>query len=76
MPKIAPVSWKKLVKFLKKNGFKQERTKGSHIVLVKPGLARPLVVPKYKSLGLTIVKNNLKTSGLSEAEFAKFLGRE
>ena len=74
MPKLHPVSYKKFVKVLEAEGFMHVRTEGDHMVFTKPGLARPVVVPKYAAVPVFIIKNNLRTAGISRERYLKLLG--
>ena len=73
MARLTPVSWKKLKCVFEKAGFTAEREEGSHISMIKPGVLRPVIIPKYDSVGLDIIKNNMRTAGLSRADYLKFL---
>jgi hypothetical protein len=44
------------------------------MVFSKPGLARPVVVPKYVAVPVFIIKNNLRTAGISRERYLKLLG--
>jgi predicted RNA binding protein YcfA (HicA-like mRNA interferase family) len=48
-----------------KAGFRLARQEGSHRSYVKPGVARPVVIPTYEEVGVAIIRNNVKTAGLS-----------
>lgn len=42
-----PMTQKEMVKLLKNHGFQEvEGGKGSHIKMKKPGLIRPIIIPK------------------------------
>ena len=64
-----PVSWRQMVSVFERLGFRIHRTKGDHIIMVKPGVHRPVVVPKYKAIGSDIILSNCRTAGISKAEF-------
>ena len=68
MTRMAPVHWKVLAK-----GFKFARQEGSHRSYVKPGISRPIVIPTYDEVPVAIIKNNLKTAGISREEFLALL---
>ena len=57
-------------------GFKFARQEGSHRSYTKPGLTRPIVIPTYDGIPLSIVKNNLKTAGISREEYFRLLEQE
>ena len=73
MPHIAPVHWKKLVKVFEKSGWVYARTKGDHLVYVKDGFIRPVVIPMYKQIPTFIIQNNLRTARISREEYFKLL---
>ena len=50
-------------------GFAFVRQEGSHRSYVKPGVARPVVIPAYKEVPVFIIRGNLKTAGLSRDEY-------
>jgi predicted RNA binding protein YcfA (HicA-like mRNA interferase family) len=74
MPKLSPVSYKQLVKVFEADGFTCVRIEGDHMVMTKPGVIRPLVIPKYASVPVFIVKNNLRTAGMSRERYFELLG--
>lgn len=73
MPKISPVSWKVLIKFFEQQGWVFDRMNGDHIVYVKPGYARPVVIPKTREVQTFIILNNLKTAKIQREEYLKLL---
>ena len=76
MPAIKPINHKKLVKVFEKFGWKYERTKGDHMVFIKKGFVRPVVIPKYKNVPVFIIKNNLRTAKISVEEYLKALKKK
>jgi predicted RNA binding protein YcfA (HicA-like mRNA interferase family) len=74
MPKLSPVSYKRLVKLFEANGFTCVRIEGDHMVMTKPGVIRPVVIPKYASVPVFIIKNNLRTSGMPREQYFELLG--
>jgi predicted RNA binding protein YcfA (HicA-like mRNA interferase family) len=54
-------------------GFRFVRQQGSHRSYVKPGIVRPIVIPTYDAIPVSIIRNNLKTAGLSRDEFFSLL---
>lgn len=75
MPKLSPVSYKKLAMVLEAEGFVRVRTEGDHMIFTKPGVVRPVVVPKYAAVPVFIIKNNLKTAGISRERYLAILGQ-
>jgi len=73
MSNLPTLGYKDLARIFEKLGYKHIRTKGDHLIYEKPGLHRPIVIPKYKDVPKFIVKNNIRTAGITEAEFLKML---
>lgn len=73
MPRIVPVSSKVLGKVFEKAGFKCVRTDGDHFVYTKPGVIRPVVIPGRKEVPVFIIKNNLRTAGISREQYFELL---
>jgi hypothetical protein len=42
---------------------------------VKAGIARPVVIPTYREVPVFIIRNNLKTAGISRDEYFHLLGQ-
>ena len=51
----------------------ESRTKGDHLVMTKPGMARPVIIKMDKQMGEDIVRSNMRTLGLSRHEFERLL---
>jgi len=73
MPRITPVKWRVLEKVFLSAGFQFVRQKGSHRSYVKQGVIRPVVIPAYKEVPVAIIRNNLKTAGISRNEYFELL---
>lgn len=73
MPRLTPLPWKKLVCVFEQLGYRKAGQKGSHIKLEKPGVARPLIIPRYDEVGLDVIHNLLRTAGISRDAFLKLL---
>ena len=73
MARLTPVHWKILEKVFLAAGFRFARQEGSHRSYVKPGVSRPLVVPTYDEVPVAIIRNNLKTAGISREEYLSLL---
>ncbi len=74
MPKLSPVSYKHLVRVFEADGFRCVREEGDHMIFTKPGIVRPVVIPKYAAVPIFIIKNNLRTSGMSRERYFELLG--
>ena len=75
MSRFAPADWRTLVRIFEADGFAQSRTTGSHVVLTKPGVARPVIIPKYSDVGLDIIRNNMRTAGMSRKRYLELAKR-
>lgn len=71
--KLTPVDWRTLLRVFEADGFSIEREKGSHLSLVKPGVLRPVIIPKYDEIGLDIIKNNMRTASMSRKRYFELL---
>ena len=60
-------------KYLFKIGCIFKRQKGDHRIYWKPGINRPLVVPRERVLPVFIILNNLRVLGISKEDFLRKL---
>jgi len=44
------------------------------MIYTKHGFLRPIVIPKYKNIPVFIIKNNLRSSGISRDRYFELLG--
>jgi predicted RNA binding protein YcfA (HicA-like mRNA interferase family) len=73
MPRLTPLRWQTLEGVFLAAGFQFARQVGSHRTYVKPGVARPIVIPAYDEVPISIIRSNLRTAGLSRDEFFELL---
>lgn len=73
MKKIAPIHYKKLVKVFELAGFIKVREKGDHMVFVKDGILRPIIIPKYNEIPIFIIKTNLNTAHIDRILYFELL---
>jgi len=76
MPKIKPVHWRRLEKVFLSVGFRFARQEGSHRSYTKPGVARPIVIPTYDEVPVSIIRNNLKTAVITREKYLIFLEKD
>jgi hypothetical protein len=43
------------------------------MVLTKPGVPRPVVIPRYAAVPVFIIRNNLRTAGMSRERYFELL---
>jgi len=75
MPGIDPIHWRKFEKFLFFVGCKFTREKGDHRIYWRDDLKRPVVIPRDSALPVFIIRNNLRTLGISIEEYIEILKR-
>jgi predicted RNA binding protein YcfA (HicA-like mRNA interferase family) len=75
VPKITPVSYKKLTKIFELQGFILSRQKGDHLIYTKPGILRPLVIPMYDEVPVFVIQNLLRTAKISRGKYFELLGK-
>lgn len=73
MPKIIPLPAGRLRKVFEKAGFKCVRVEGDHFVYTKQGVVRPVVIPDWDEIPVFIIKNNLRTAGMTREEYFSLL---
>lgn len=71
--RLTPVDWQTLVAVFEADGFVHERTTASHCALSKPGVIRPVIIPKYPDIGLDIIKSNMRTANMSRERYFELL---
>ena len=74
MTRLPVVSGRGAVKAFERDGWRRlRRRRGSHILLVKPGVPAVLTVPDHKELGRGTLRALIGEAGLTVAEFTKLL---
>jgi len=75
MPRIVPIHYRKLVRVLEMEGFTFVRERGDHMIFTKTGVLRPIVVPRYDTLPVFIIKNVLRTAQISRERYLELTNR-
>ena len=73
MPRITPVHWKTLVQVFELYGCEYRRKKGSHHILICPNAKRAVVIPEYSQIDVEIIRNNMRTAGMTREEYFELL---
>jgi predicted RNA binding protein YcfA (HicA-like mRNA interferase family) len=73
MPPLRPVDCRTLTRVFEQDGFTFNRQQGDHLIYTKAGVKRPLVIPTYKELPVFIIKNLLRTAGMSRERYFDLL---
>ncbi|MBU1487370.1 type II toxin-antitoxin system HicA family toxin [bacterium] len=76
MGRITPIPADRLCQVFEKAGFKCVRSEGDHFVYTKLGVLRPVVIPDWHEVPVFIIKNNLRTGGISRKRYFDLLGRK
>lgn len=71
MSSLKPVSWKNLVKRLKRMGFNGPYAGGKHLFLIKGELTLTLPNPHGKDIGIGLLSKILKQAGISKKAWDK-----
>ena len=70
-----PIPWQRLRCVFEQAGFVVVRQEGDHLVLTKVGTRRPVVIPQYRAVPEFIIRNNLRTAGLSRERYFDLLAK-
>jgi predicted RNA binding protein YcfA (HicA-like mRNA interferase family) len=73
MAALRPVPYSTLIAVFEKEGFVFNRQRGDHLIYTKAGVARPLVIPAYQEVPVFIIKNLLRSAGMSREEYLEVL---
>lgn len=77
MPKkLSPVSYKQPIRIFEAEGFRLVRERGDHMVFTKTGVIRPVVIPKYDTVPVFIIKNSLRSAGMSRERYFELLRKK
>ena len=71
--RLTPTDWKTLVRIFEADGFKYDRTHGSHMAFIKAGIPRPLIIPRYDEVPVFIISGLLRTAGMSRERFLELM---
>ena len=69
MPHLPVLSGAQVVRALERGGWRFDRQRGSHVVLVKPGHIASLSVPQHREVAPGTLRTLIRASGMSVEEF-------
>jgi hypothetical protein len=75
MPRIYPTDWLTQIKVFESYGCCYKRKKDSHHILIYPGAKRAVVIPEYEEVDVEIIKNNMRTVGMTREQYFELLRR-
>ena len=73
MPRITPSHWKVQIKVFETYGCRYKRKKSSHHILTHPDAKRAVVIPEYDEIDVEIIKNNMRTVGMTREKYFELL---
>ena len=73
MPKLPVISGAQAVKAFEKSGWKINRQRGSHAILLKEGSIASLSVPQHKDLAPGTLRSLLRAAGMTVEELIQNL---
>jgi predicted RNA binding protein YcfA (HicA-like mRNA interferase family) len=73
MASLPVVSGKQAVKAFVSAGWAEDRQKGSHVILVKPGHMASLSVPQHKELAPGTLRSLIRAAGMTVDQFNALL---
>ncbi|PIP88494.1 hypothetical protein COW80_00095 [Candidatus Beckwithbacteria bacterium CG22_combo_CG10-13_8_21_14_all_01_47_9] len=73
MPRLVPIKRKKFETFLKLIGCQLKRIKGDHLIFWRSGLKRPVIITADTDVPIFIIRNNLRTLGMSVKEYLNLI---
>lgn len=71
--KIKPTNWQTQVKIFEKYGCVFVRQKGDYLIFHHENAKRAVVIPKYDEIPVTVIRNNMKTVGMTREEYFSIL---
>jgi predicted RNA binding protein YcfA (HicA-like mRNA interferase family) len=69
LPKLPVVSGAEAIRKFEHLGWTSERTRGSHVIMSKPGSIVTLTIPLHKELGPGLLRTQLRKAGVSVEDF-------
>jgi predicted RNA binding protein YcfA (HicA-like mRNA interferase family) len=75
MPKIYSTDWRTQLRIFELFGCKYKRKQGSHHILTCPDAKRAVVIPEYDVIDVDIIKNNMRTVGMSRDQYFQLLNK-
>jgi len=73
MPALRHAHYALLVNVFERDGFSFDRQRGDHLIYTKSGVTRPLVIPAYHEVPVFVIKNLLRTAGMSRERYFELI---
>lgn len=65
------MSWHDLVRVFERAGFHLQRIRGDHMAYTKPGLRRPIIIPRQREISVGLIESNMRTAAISHEQFLR-----
>jgi predicted RNA binding protein YcfA (HicA-like mRNA interferase family) len=75
MAALRPIHYQELVRVFERDGFRYNRQEGDHLIYVKSAVKRPIVIPMYRAVPVFIIKNLMRTAGMSRERYFELLNQ-
>ena len=69
MPKLPVVSGKECIRRFQRGGWRQDRQRGSHVVMLKTGETASLSIPLHRELAPGTLRALIRAAGMTVEEF-------
>jgi predicted RNA binding protein YcfA (HicA-like mRNA interferase family) len=73
MPRLPVVSGAQAVRAFTRSGWRVDRQRGSHVILIKPGSIASLSVPQHRELAPGTLRALIRAAGMTVEEFVGLL---
>jgi len=70
MPKLPVLSGAEAVKVFEKAGWRADRQRGSHVIMLKQGNIASLSIPQHRELASGTLRSLIRASGMTVEEFS------
>jgi len=72
--KTKPVHYTTLIRIFELDGFEVRRQRGDHVIMVKPGVKRPVVIKTSpRRVPVIHIRTNMTTAGMSRDRYFELL---
>ncbi len=73
MAALPSVSGEQAARAFQKAGWGEDRQRGSHVILIKPGHLASLSIPQHRELAPGTLRSLIRASGMTVAQFVELL---
>jgi predicted RNA binding protein YcfA (HicA-like mRNA interferase family) len=73
MAQLPAISGAEAIRAFKRAGWREDRQRGSHVILIKMGHHATLSIPQHRELAPGTLRGLIRASGLSVEEFVALL---